>query len=124
MAKLCPRAFGIACGIVVGALTFIVGSLNIFFFIESGLTKAMAMLYFGYSPTIFGVIINSLWGFVFAFCLGALIAWLYNRIVEESKQEIDEKIKAVALSIWESKGKPAGTSAEDWKEAQRRVRGF
>ncbi|MFA5092838.1 MAG: DUF2934 domain-containing protein [Candidatus Omnitrophota bacterium] len=124
MAKLCVKAFGISCGLVVAALTFVVGTLNIIFYIESGLSKALAILYFGYAPTILGVVINSLWGFIFAFVLGALIAWLYNRIIEESKQEVDEKIKALALSIWESKGKPEGTSADDWREAQIKIRGF
>lgn len=124
MAKLCAKAFGISCGIVVAALTLIVGTLNIIFFIESGLSKAMTMLYFGYSPTIFGVILNAMWGFAFAFCFGATIAWFYNRIVEESKQQLDEKIKAAAQSIWESKGKPEGTSADDWREAEHRVKGF
>jgi hypothetical protein len=124
MAKLCAKAFGISCGIVVAALILIVGALNIIFFIESGLSKAMTILYFGYSPTIFGVILNAMWGFVFAFCLGGCVAWLYNRIIEESNQEINEKIKALALSIWEKKGKPEGSSADDWKEAEKRIKGF
>lgn len=124
MAKLCIKAFGVSCGLVAGALTFIVGTLNIIFFIESGLSKAMAIIYFGYAPTIWGVIINSVWGFIFATILGSAIAWFYNRIIEESRQEIDEKIKAEARAIWESKGKPEGTSADDWREAQIKIRGF
>lgn len=124
MAKLCAKAFGISCGIVAAAITLIVGTLKILFFLESGLNKTMAMIYLDYQPTLMSVILNSLWGFVFAYCVGAAIAWLYNRIIEESSKEIDEKIKAVARSIWESKGKPEGTHADDWREAEKRVRGY
>ncbi|MFA6357979.1 MAG: DUF2934 domain-containing protein [Candidatus Omnitrophota bacterium] len=124
MAKLSVKALGIACGLVTAGLTLVVGTLNIFFYWESGLSKTMELVYMGYRPTLAGVLINSMWGFSFAFCVGALIAWLYNRIVEESKAELDEKIKSVARSIWESKGKPEGTSANDWREAERMVRGL
>lgn len=124
MAKLCIKAFGISCGIVAAALTLIVGALNILFYLESGLNRTLALIYLDYRPTLISVIFNSLWGFVFAFCVGAVIAWLYNRIIEESSQEIQEKIKAVARSIWEAKGKPQGTSADDWREAEKRVKGF
>ncbi len=124
MAKLCVKAFGVSCGIVAAALTLLVGTLKILFFLESGLNKTMAMIYLDYQPTLISVILNSLWGFVFAYCVGAAIAWLYNRIVEESSQEIQDNIKAVARSIWESKGKPEGTHADDWKEAEKRVRGY
>lgn len=124
MAKLCIKAFGISCGIVAAALALIVGTLNILFYLESGLNRTMALIYLDYRPTLISVILNSLWGFVFAFCVGSAIAWFYNMIIEESSKEIEEKIKAVARSIWEAKGKPQGTSADDWKEAQRRVKGF
>lgn len=124
MAKLYVRAFGIACGLVGAVLSFIVSTLNIFFCLESGLNRSMARIYLGYRPTLFSVIYNSVLCFAFAFCVGSLIAWLYNRVIEESKTEIDDKIKLAARSIWESKGKPDGSSAEDWKEAQKKVRGF
>ena len=124
MAKLYAKAFGIAFGIVAAAISFLIGTLNILFYLESGLSRPMTMIYLGYRPTLLGVIFNSILCFAFAFCLGSLIAWLYNRIIDESKEEIDEKIKLLARSIWESKGKPGNSSAEDWKEAQKRVRGY
>ncbi len=124
MAKLCVKAFGISCGIVVAGLILIVGTLNIIFFIESGLSRSMVMLYLGSSPTLFSVILNSLWGFLFAFCVGGTVALLYNRIIDESSKEIEERIKTVARTIWESKGKPNNSSAEDWKEAEKRVKGL
>jgi len=124
MAKLYVKAFGVSCGIVAAALALIVGTLKILFYLESGLNKGIAMICLGYQPTLFNVILNSLYCFAFAFCVGAAIAWFYNRIIEESGKEIQEKIKAVARSIWETKGKPEGGSADDWKEAERRVKGF
>jgi hypothetical protein len=117
MANLYVKAFGLSFGIVASAISFAVGTLNILVYLRSGLN-------WGYKPTLFSVIFNSILCFAFAFCAGSLIAWLYNRIVQESKAEIDEKIKMVARSIWESKGKPEGTSADDWKEAEKRVKGF
>lgn len=124
MAKLYVKAFGIACGLVAAALTFIAGALNMFFYSECGLSKAAAIVYLGYRPTLFSVIMNSFFAFAFTFCIGGAIAWFYNRIIEESGKEIEEKIKAAARCIWESKGKPEGGSSENWKEAEKKVRGF
>jgi len=122
MAKLDIRAFGLAWGIVAAGFILLLGALNIFFYWETGLDKVMAVM--GCRPTAFGLVLNAVWGFAFAFIFGCAIAWLYNRIVEESKEDIQKRIKEVAISIWESKGKPENSSAEDWKEAERRVRGF
>lgn len=124
MAKLYVKAFGISCGLVVAAITFIVGVLNMLFYFECGLSRAMAMVYLGYRPTLFSVIMNSFFSFAFAFCVGSAIAWFYNRVIEGSRKEIEEKIKAAACSIWESKGKPEGGSSDNWREAEKRVRGF
>jgi len=123
MEKLSVRALGIASGILVSAVTLLLGTLNILFYLNSGLDRIMAMIYLDYKPTLINVIFSSMWGFVYAYILGSSLAWLYNRIVEEAKIETEEKIRAVAKAIWESKGKPDGTSEEDWKEAERRVKG-
>ncbi|MDD5477579.1 MAG: DUF2934 domain-containing protein [Candidatus Omnitrophica bacterium] len=124
MAKLYVKGFGFACGIVAAALTLIVGTLKILFYLECGLNKTMSMIYLDYQPTLFSVILNSVWGFIFAAVIGSALAWLYNRIIEDSSKEIQEKIKSVARSIWESKGKPEGSCADDWREAEKRVKGF
>ncbi len=124
MAKLYVKGFGFACGIVAAALTLIVGTLKILFYLECGLNKTMSMIYLDYQPTLFSVILNSVWGFIFASLIGSAIAWLYNRIIDESAKDIQERIKSAARSIWESKGKPEGSSADDWREAEKRVKGF
>jgi len=122
MAKLDIRAFGLALGITAAAFILILGALNIFLYWETGLDKVMAVM--GCSPTLFGLILNAFWGFAYAFILGVVISWLYNRILDESREDIEKRIKEIATSIWENKGKPEGNSAENWKEAERRVRGF
>jgi len=124
MAKIYVKAFAISCGLVAAALSLILGTLNILFYIESGLRRSMAMFYLGYSPTLFGVIMNSICAFAFAFCVGGALALLYNRIIDESSKEIEEKIKATAQAIWESKGKPEGNQADNWREAEKKVKGF
>jgi len=124
MAKLYVKAFAISCGIVAAALSLIVSTLNILFYIQSGLSRAMAVVYLGYRPTLFSVIMNSICAFAFVFCVSAAVALLYNRIIDESAKEIDEKIKAVARAIWESKGKPEGGSSDNWREAEKKIKGF
>jgi len=123
MAKLDVRAFGISLGIVVAALILFLGTLNMIFYWGSGLNRAMAIIYPGCNPTVLSVILNSIWGFVYAFIVGAGLAWLYNTVVEENRAEIEKKIKIVARSIWESKGRPENSSADDWREAEKRVKG-
>ena len=124
MAKLNVKAFGISLGLVVAALILFFGTLNTLFYWGSGLNKAMVIIYPGCNPTVLSVISNSMWGFVYAFIVGSAIAWLYNIIVEENRAEIEKRIKIVARSIWESKGKPVNSSADDWREAEKRVRGI
>jgi len=124
MAKLYVKAFGIAAGLVAGGLSFVINALNMIFYLESDLGRTMAMFYLGYRPTLFSIIFNSLLCFGFAFCLAGAFALLYNRIIEESTKDIEDKIKQAARNIWEAKGKPEGSSAENWKEAQIKVRGY
>jgi len=124
MAKLDVKAFGISLGLVVAALILFLGTLNILFYWGSGLNKTMVIIYPGCNPTVLSVILNSMWGFVYAFIVGSAIAWLYNTVVEENRAGIEKRIKIVARSIWESKGKPVNSSADDWREAEKRVRGI
>jgi len=123
MAKLDVKAFGIALGLVAAAAMLILGTINVLFFWVESYRKVVNIIYLGNQPTLIGVIFGSMWAFVYAFLLGAGFASLYNHIVEERSAEIDEKIKNLAHQIWEKKGKPRNTSAEDWKEAARRIKG-
>ena len=123
MAKLDVKAFGWALGLVWGGVTFLLGLLDTLYFWGSSWGKMMTMVYIGYRPTIIGSIIGALWGFVYASLLGLSVAWMYNRLVEENRVETQEKIKALAKKIWEKKGKPQNSSADDWREAERIIKG-
>ena len=81
------------------------------------------MIYAGYRPTVFGSIVGGMWGFIYASLLGFAIAWAYNRLVEENILETEKRVKELAQKIWEKKGKPHGSSFDDWKEAERIIRG-
>jgi hypothetical protein len=123
MLKLDVKAFGLALGFVWGGLTFLLGLLDTMYFWGNSWGKMMTMVYIGYRPTIIGSIIAALWGFIYAGVLGYLIARMYNRLAEENKLATDKRIAALAKKIWEKKGKPANTSAEDWREAEKIVKG-
>lgn len=123
MLKLDIKAFGWALGIVWGGVTFLLGLLDTLYFWGNSWGKMMTMVYIGYRPTIIGSIIGALWGFVYASLLGLSVAWMYNRLVEENRVETQEKIKALAKKIWERKGKPQNSSADDWREAEKIIKG-
>ncbi len=123
MAKLDIKAFGWALGIVWGGVTFLLGLLDTLYFWGSSWGKMMTMVYIGYRPTIIGSIIGALWGFVYASLLGLSVAWMYNRLLEENRCETQERIKALAKKIWEKKGKPQNSSADDWREAEKIIKG-
>lgn len=123
MEKINIKAFGLALGIAWGGLIFILGILNMLFFWGNFLLRLMSMVYVGYRPTVLGNIFSAIWAFIYASLFGFVLAWLYNKIVDESRVERQEKIKELARKIWENKGRPFGTDKEDWKEAERMVDG-
>jgi hypothetical protein len=123
MVKLDIKAFGFALGLVWGILSFLLGVVDTLYFWGNTWGKMMALVYLGYNPTILGSIIGAIWGFVYASILGFAIAWMYNRLVEENRLETEKKIKELAKKIWEKKGKPVGTAMEDWREAEKIVKG-
>ena len=110
MAKLDVKAFGWALGLVWGGVTLLRGLLDMYTHII-------------YTPTLIGSMIEAIWGFVYAALLGFSVAWVYNRLVEENRTQMQEKIKALAKKIWEKKGKPSNSSCEDWREAEKIIKG-
>jgi hypothetical protein len=123
MTKLDVKAFGLALGLVWGGITFLLGLLDMLYFWGNSWGKMMTMVYIGYTPTLIGSVIGAIWGFVYAGVLGFAVAWLYNRLVEENRVERQERIKALAKKIWEKKGKPGNSSADDWREAEKIIKG-
>jgi len=123
MCKLDTRAFGMALGIVWGGVTFLLGLLDMMYFWGNSWGRVMTTIYVGYTPTIIGSIIGAVWGFVYASVLGFAVALMYNRLAEENRIATEERIKALAKNIWERKGKPSNTSADDWREAEKIIKG-
>ncbi|MDD5495650.1 MAG: bacteriophage holin [Candidatus Omnitrophica bacterium] len=82
MAKLDAKAFGLACGIIWGALMFIMGMADVYSTWGDRFGSVMASVYIGYSPTIVGSIIGGVWGFIDAGIGGAVLAWLYNKFAK------------------------------------------
>jgi len=123
MARLDIKAFGMALGLVWGGITFLLGLLDMMYFWGSSWGKMMTTIYVGYTPTIMGSIIGAVWGFIYASVLGFAVAWLYNRLAEENRIASEEKIKELAKKIWEKKGKPSNSSADDWREAEKIIKG-
>ena len=123
MAKIDVKAFGLALGVVWGGLMFFIGLTDMFYFWGNGWGRMMNMVYAGYSPTVFGIIVGAIWGFLYADLLGLAVAWMYNRFVEEHRIETEKRIKELAKKIWEKKGRPSGSSSDDWREAEKIIRG-
>lgn len=123
MNRLDVKAFGLSLGIVWGGLSFVLGIVDMLYFWGSTWGRMMTMVYIGYRPTVFGSIIGGVWGFLYASILGFVVARLYNNLVEENKLQTEERIKELAKRIWEKKGKPQGTAQEDWRQAEREIRG-
>jgi len=123
MLKLDVKAFGFALGVVWGGLMFLLGIADMLYFWGNSWGRMLTVLYVGYRPTVLGSIVGGIWGFVYASVLGFAAAWMYNCLVEENRIETDKKIRELAKKIWEKKGKPSGTSQDDWREAERQIRG-
>jgi hypothetical protein len=124
MARLDVKAFGFALGVVWGGLMFILGIADMLYFWGNTWGRMMTIIYVGYSPTVFGSIVGAAWGFVYSSLLGFAIALMYNRFVEENRIESERKIKELAKKIWEKKGKPSGSAKDDWREAEKAIRGY
>jgi hypothetical protein len=79
--KLKVWAFGLAVGIVcgLGMLLFgILGSFGLF-------PKSIALtseFYIGFSTSILGILLGTIYGFVDGFLGGAIVAWIYNRFAK------------------------------------------
>ena len=77
--KIGARAFGMACGIVLG-LAGLVGTLFSLWFGAGGTIGALGVVYIGYARSYPGALIALVWGLVYGFLGGWLIAFVYNRL--------------------------------------------
>ena len=81
MNKCAPNALGVAIGILWAAHVFFCGITAMFGWGVS-LVEVLSSLYLGYAPTLIGAFIGAVWGFVDGYIAGAVIAWIYNRLVK------------------------------------------
>lgn len=76
--RLDTRAFGIASGVVAAGAVF---ALTILWLVARRDPSALGFLegvLFGYSVTVGGAFVGSLWAYAYGFLGGALLAFVYN----------------------------------------------
>jgi hypothetical protein len=77
-----PKAFGLAAGIMWGAMMLIMTVLAIYTGYGAGLMTAISKLYPGYTVSFGGAIIGTVFGFIDAFVGCYIFAWLYNKLLK------------------------------------------
>lgn len=83
MNRLDVKALGLTVGIFWGLYCIILGLTSMLFDYGTPLLKLLSCLYVGYEPTPLGSVIGGLWAFLDGFIGGAVVAWLYNRLVRQ-----------------------------------------
>ncbi|HTO76145.1 MAG TPA: bacteriophage holin [Thermoanaerobaculia bacterium] len=78
--RLNVRAFSLACGSVWGLGVFLIPWWGILWDGRSGAVPLLGALYRGFTFTPAGSVIGLLWAFPDGLVVGALFAWLYNRL--------------------------------------------
>lgn len=81
MNKLDPKACGLAFGVLWGAGVLFMGILAFITTWAQPFVKVLSVMYVGYSVSIVGVLIGTVWGFIDAFLGGWVFAWLYNKFL-------------------------------------------
>ena len=76
--KICPVSLGLSLGVFWGVSIFLMGLLAHFYMYGRPFVAAVGQLYIGYDPSIVGSLLGGFIGFVDAFVMGYIIAWLYN----------------------------------------------
>jgi hypothetical protein len=79
--KLNIRAFALACSLIWGLGLFLITWWIIAFEGAAGDPTLIGRVYRGYTVTPFGSFIGLIWGLVDGLIGGAILAWLYNRLV-------------------------------------------
>jgi hypothetical protein len=75
--KLNANAFGLAVGVVLGLVSFVATLFSLWFGAGQTIT-VLAAAYFGYSWSILGAFIGLVWGVIYGFVTGWLVATVYN----------------------------------------------
>ncbi len=82
--KLDAKAFGLACGIVMGLLGFVATLFSLWR--GAGYTiTSLAAIYFGYSWSFIGALLALVWGLIYGFIGGWVLATVYNAVIGRSE---------------------------------------
>jgi hypothetical protein len=82
--KLNAKALGLACGVVLGLVGFVATLFSMWF--GAGYTiTTLAAVYFGYSWSFVGAILALVWGLIYGFVGGWILASVYNAIAGGGK---------------------------------------
>lgn len=76
--KLSPLGLGLSLGVLWGLSMLFMGLAAYYYSYGKPFVEAISTLYIGYAPSIKGSILGGIIGFIDAFIMGVLIAWLYN----------------------------------------------
>jgi len=80
--KLNVKAYALTCGILWG-LAVLLGTWWLLIWNSPGaIISKLSAFYIGYSYSWGGAVIGLLWGFVDGLIVGAIFAWLYNKIAK------------------------------------------
>lgn len=82
MSKLDPKAFGLALGLLWGGGVLFMGLTAIVCSWARPFVDVLSVMYRGYSASLLGSFIGTVWGFVDAFIGGVIFAWLYNKLLK------------------------------------------
>jgi hypothetical protein len=72
-------SFGLALGITLAIIVFVIGVTTAFIGWGVLVVQVLSTLLVGYEPTLIGSITGAVWAFVDGLIAGAFMAWLYNR---------------------------------------------
>ena len=79
--KLNVKAFAYTCALIWGLGLFLITWWFMIFEGASGDTTLIGRVYIGYNISPIGSLIGLLWATIDGLILGAIFAWLYNRIL-------------------------------------------
>lgn len=82
MNKLDPRACGLAFGILWAGCILLMGLAALAGSWAQPFVGLFSKLYVGYSASVAGILIGTVWGFLDAFIGGWVFAWLYNKLLK------------------------------------------
>lgn len=78
--KLNVKSFALSCGILFGVGFMLATWWLIAWNTPGDIMSKFASFFIGYSFTYAGGLIGLVWGFIYALVIGAIFAWLYNKL--------------------------------------------